>query len=343
MEIRTLILAGASVLALAACGKNAEVETEAAADAEVEVPSVEEVAQAAETEADKLAAASLAKAEAFLKENAKQAGVKVTDSGLQFKSLEAGDGASPAADDYVTVHYTGTRMDGSVFDSSVERGEPVTFPLDQVIDGWKEGLMLMKEGEKAQFTMPPALGYGADGTGDGTIGPNEAITFEVELIEVIAAKNQDRYNEVMNAARERYMAKLAEVANENAAKAQSFLDDNAKMAGVQETESGLQYKVLEEGAGEISPVEADQVEVHYSGKLLDGTEFDSSYVRGQTTTFPLSGVIPGWTEGLQLMKEGDKFRFFIPPELAYGQRGKGPIGPNELLIFDVELVDVKDK
>lgn len=121
---------------------------------------------------------------------------------------------------------------------------------------------------------------------------------------------------------------------------QSFLTENAKKPGITTTASGLQYEVLTEGTGK-SPKATDTVEVHYRGTLLSGVEFDSSYSRFQTIEFPLNRVIKGWTEGLQLMKEGGKTRFFIPSELAYGSRGAGiDIGPNETLIFEVELFKV---
>jgi FKBP-type peptidyl-prolyl cis-trans isomerase len=121
--------------------------------------------------------------------------------------------------------------------------------------------------------------------------------------------------------------------------------ENGKKAGVKTTASGLQYEVLTKGkAGGRSPTDANKVSVHYEGRLLDGSVFDSSYQRGEPIEFPLARVIPGWTEGVQLMNEGDKFRFFIPPNLGYGPRGTpgGPIGPNEALIFDVELLKVVD-
>lgn len=125
------------------------------------------------------------------------------------------------------------------------------------------------------------------------------------------------------------------------AKGEMFLKENAAREGVVTTASGLQYKVLVEGAGK-SPKATDTVLVHYAGTLIDGTEFDSSYKRNEPIEFPLSGVIAGWTEGVQLMKEGAKFRFFIPSKLAYGTRGAGrDIGPNEALIFEVELLKVR--
>ncbi|WP_009959498.1 MULTISPECIES: FKBP-type peptidyl-prolyl cis-trans isomerase [Verrucomicrobium] len=124
------------------------------------------------------------------------------------------------------------------------------------------------------------------------------------------------------------------------AKGEKFLEDNAKKEGVTTTASGLQYKVLTPGTGK-SPKATDTVLVHYRGTLISGTEFDSSYKRKEPISFPLNRVIAGWTEGVQLMQEGAKFEFYIPSKLAYGSRGAGrDIGPNEALIFEVELLKV---
>lgn len=130
------------------------------------------------------------------------------------------------------------------------------------------------------------------------------------------------------------------IADENKNKAADFWTENAKKEGVEQTRSGLQYLVLEEGNGK-SPTATDMVKVHYHGTLLDGSVFDSSVDRGQPISFGLNQVIPGWTEGLQLMKEGGKTRLFIPSELAYGDRAAGTIPPGSLLIFDVELIEVQ--
>ena len=123
-------------------------------------------------------------------------------------------------------------------------------------------------------------------------------------------------------------------------KGEAFLASNAGLEGVTVTESGLQYSVVTEAEG-AKPKATDSVTVHYRGTLLDGTEFDSSYSRGEPATFPLNGVIPGWTEGVQLMSIGNKFKFVIPYQLAYGERGAGnSIGPFETLIFEVELLKI---
>lgn len=140
--------------------------------------------------------------------------------------------------------------------------------------------------------------------------------------------------------RDQQEAKMKKAQAENVTKGKKFLEANAKKEGVKTTKSGLQYKVVKSGKGK-TPTEKDSVTTHYRGTLIDGTEFDSSYKRNQPATFPVSGVISGWTEALQLMKEGDKWQLFIPSDLAYGERGSGPdIGPNEVLIFDIELLKV---
>ncbi|UTW44539.1 FKBP-type peptidyl-prolyl cis-trans isomerase [bacterium SCSIO 12696] len=140
--------------------------------------------------------------------------------------------------------------------------------------------------------------------------------------------------------RQEVIALQRKQSNPNWQAGQQFLTENASKDGVVTTDSGLQYQVLTEGSG-ARPEATDEVEVHYHGTLIDGTVFDSSVDRDQKITFPLNRVIPGWTEGVQLMKEGAKYRFFIPSELAYGGRAAGPtIQPHSTLVFDVELFKV---
>ena len=143
-----------------------------------------------------------------------------------------------------------------------------------------------------------------------------------------------------NVYRQRMAAKQEKVMKKNLEEANAFLEKNKTNEGVMSTESGLQYKVLTAGTGR-QPKASDKVKVHYKGTTLDGQEFDSSYKRGQPASFALTGVIKGWTEGVQLMKEGAKWTFYIPPNLAYGTRGSGAkIPPNSALIFEIELLEV---
>lgn len=139
---------------------------------------------------------------------------------------------------------------------------------------------------------------------------------------------------------EKAQREQAKVAEEAKAKSQEWLDEKAKEDGVVTTESGLMYKVVSKGDGKM-PAETDTVKVNYEGKLVDGTVFDSSYERGEPISFPLNQVIPGWTEGVQLMSVGSTYEFYIPSELAYGPGGTGPIPPYSALEFKVELLDIE--
>jgi FKBP-type peptidyl-prolyl cis-trans isomerase FklB len=172
----------------------------------------------------------------------------------------------------------------------------------------------------------------------------EAESFVKGLKEVIAGQpsslTQQDVQTAMMALQQEMQQKQGAKGSENKQAGEAFLAENKNQEGVKTLPSGLQYQVLEEGTGK-SPAASDKVTTHYHGTLIDGTVFDSSYERGQPATFPVNGVIAGWTEALQLMKEGAKWRLFIPANLAYGEQGAGDaIGPNTALIFDVELISV---
>jgi FKBP-type peptidyl-prolyl cis-trans isomerase FklB len=162
--------------------------------------------------------------------------------------------------------------------------------------------------------------------GETLLTGEEARETLIALQKDLMAKEQERRNQV---------------AEKNKMEGEAFLTGNKGKEGVVTLPSGLQYKVVKPGDGP-SPKETDTVETNYRGTLIDGTEFDSSYKRGQAAVFPVKGVIRGWTEALQLMKVGGKWQLYVPPELAYGERGAGPIGPNATLIFDVELLSIKE-
>ena len=159
--------------------------------------------------------------------------------------------------------------------------------------------------------------------------------------QVPTAEAQQIVEDFFQKQEERQRAEAAEKYKGAKSEGEKYLSENAKKEGVTTLPSGLQYQVLKEGNGK-SPKATDKVVCHYEGMLIDGTMFDSSIQRGEPATFPLNGVIAGWTEGLQLMKEGAKYRFFIPYQLGYGERGAGAsIPPFATLVFDVELIEVK--
>ncbi|NBC27076.1 MAG: FKBP-type peptidyl-prolyl cis-trans isomerase [Bacteroidetes bacterium] len=172
-------------------------------------------------------------------------------------------------------------------------------------------------------------------------GLNRALNREDSQLDQAAMQSlMQTYQQEISANAE---ARREEEAAENIEAGNEFLEENAQNEDVMVTESGLQYRVIEEGSG-AQPTAEDEVEVHYRGTLISGEEFDSSYERGETASFPLSRVIPGWTEGLQLMSEGATYEFFVPSELAYGNNPPpgSPIQPGSVLIFEVELIDIKE-
>jgi FKBP-type peptidyl-prolyl cis-trans isomerase FklB len=171
------------------------------------------------------------------------------------------------------------------------------------------------------------------GMKDALSGSNVLLT-EQEIKAVIMGLQKDL--------QAKQQEKMKAQGEKNKKDGEAFLAENKKKEGVKTLQSGLEYKVITEGKGK-SPKDTDTVTVHYKGTLIDGTEFDSSYKRGEPATFPVSGVIKGWTEALQLMKEGSKWQLFIPANLAYGESGRPGIPPNSVLIFEVELVKIGAK
>ena len=226
-----------------------------------------------------------------------------TASGLASRVITPGSGKThPGKTDLVTVHYTGWTTDGKMFDSSYARGKPSTFGVNQVIKGWGDGVQMMVVGEKRRLWIPQDLAY------RGQAGrPAGMLVFDIELLEI----------------------------SPNPTVAPS--DVSGPPSDAKRTASGLAYRVLKAGTGTRHPTKTSQVTVHYTGWTTDGKMFDSSVQRGQPATFGLDEVIPGWTEGVQLMVEGEKTRFWIPQRLAYD--GKEPRG---MLVFDVELIAIRN-
>lgn len=238
------------------------------------------------------------------------ANAQVSSTGLASVVLQPGTGTTkPTEWDSVKVHYTGWTKDGVTFDSSVPRNQPLTFKLKGVIPGWTEGLQLMTVGEKRRFWIPGKLAYGDTPRRPGA--PAGQLTFDVELLEIKEGPKPPPTPE----------------------------DVAAPPATAQKTKTGLAYRVLKKGTGKAHPQASSFVQVHYSGWTTDGKLFDSSVMRGSPSSFGLGGVIPGWTEGLQLMVEGEQTRFWIPAPLAYDNKPGKPAG---MLVFDVELIKIQD-
>jgi peptidylprolyl isomerase len=224
-------------------------------------------------------------------------------TGLISKVVTPGTSAEkPLATDIVTVNYTGWASDGKMFDSSVARGNPSTFPLNRVMAGWKECVQLMVLGEKRRCWVPQELAY------KGQAGrPLGTVVFDIELLESRGSPTIPPPD-------------VAEVPKD-----------------AKRTASGLAYRVLRQGTGFRKPDGLREVLVHYTGWTTDGKMFDSSIPRGNPTTMRLEDVIPGWREGVQMMVEGERTRFWIPQDLAYkGQSGS----PRGMLVFDIELIRI---
>ncbi len=255
-----------------------------------------------------------------LKEELAKAGIndyKETEEGLIYKITREGKGKNPQNGDIVTVHYVGRLFNGDTFDSSYKRGEPYSFTVGQsaVIKGWHLGLPYLKEGGKGTLYIPPSLGYGAEGA--GSIPPNSPLIFDIEVLKVENAEAQSQ---------------------KATAELKAWLKKNGIRA-IQAPE-GYFYMIDEAGSGP-KPQPGKKVKVHYTGKLLDGTVFDSSVERGEPIEFTLGvgQVIKGWDLGIQQFPVGSKGRLFIPPSLAYGSRQAGSIPPNSPLVFEIEVVE----
>ena len=233
-----------------------------------------------------------------------------TESGIKVTDYVVGEGPYPAQGDRVVVHYTGRFLDGEEFDSSHSRGKPFEFVLasGSVIKGWDEGVASMKVGGKRTLTIPPELAYGSRDR--GKIPANSTLVFDIELLDIV----------------------------------KPFIDpDFSIKADTLQSESGLRVIDHKVGPGSV-PVKGDRVVVHYTGKLENGEKFDSSYDRNVPFEFAIGmgQVIRGWEEGISTMRMGGKRTLIIPPELGYGDRAAGKIPPGSTLIFNIELLSIKE-
>jgi len=257
--------------------------------------------------------ASFEKEEQQLKEYIVRENIAVspTATGLYYIPKTVGTGAKPNKCDTISINYTGALLDGTVFDQS-EPGKPLTFILGkrQVITGMEEGVLLMKQGGKARLIIPSKLGYGYYQVGN--IPPYSTLIFDIEIV---SAKT-------------------------------GSIPFNIEGKQVNTTTSGLNYIVVEQDTIGKKAVQGSTVIVQYVAYLQDGTIFDASKLQDKEFTYDIGfdNGIKGWDEGLKLMREGDKFRFIIPPNLAYGEQGVPPVVPaNATLTFDVTLVKVMSK
>jgi len=221
-------------------------------------------------------------------------------SGLATKVLKPGTGQDhPAKDEIVVADFTGWTADGKMFDSTSTRGVPATLNLGRVLPGLSEGVQMMVVGETRRLWIPEALAF--KGKAGKPAGP---LVFDVTLLDMPTRAPSDV---------------------------------KAPPGDATETKSGLAYKVLQPGNGQRHPKKIDEVTVQYTGWTTDGKMFDSSYTKGEAMTLPLDRVIPGWAEGLPLMVEGEKARFWVPEKLAY----KGHQAPYGMLVFDIELLRIR--
>jgi len=218
-----------------------------------------------------------------------------------------------------------------------ESSEPAAETAAMVLDSEEKRISYGMGSGLGQRIKQEPFGINVDAFAQGVrdaVEGNEPLMSQEEIMKEMQSFQQKQQAAASAEAEQAGLANLEQ--------GKAYLVENAKAEGVTTTASGLQYKVITAGEGAI-PAASDTVEVHYAGTLIDGTEFDSSYTRGQTVSFPVGGVIPGWTEALQLMPVGSKWQLAIPSDLAYGAGGTGggPIGPNATLLFDVELIAIK--
>jgi FKBP-type peptidyl-prolyl cis-trans isomerase len=274
---------------------------------------------------------------AYLEEN--NITTEPLESGLIFIEHEKGKGRKPEADDMVSVNLTVKLLDGTKIFSTDDRGEPIEYQYGKDFDtrGLEEGVGMLQKGGKATLIVPHQIAHGAQARGQ-IIPPYATIVYDVELVNMRSKEEYDREREE-EAAKQR--AKQEQLKNSEKAQRDKYLADNN--ITVEPTASGLYYIETEEGTG-MKAMAGNTVTVHYTGRLLDGTIFDSSVDRGEPLSFRLGAgeVIKGWDEGIALMNEGGKATLIIPSDIAYGSRDGGTIPPYSTLVFDVELLSVEE-
>lgn len=288
--------------------------------------------------------------EQYLKDNG-ITDVKTSPEGIVYTTEKEGNGTFPKAGDFVKVHYTGTLLDGKKFDSSVDRNDPFVFQLGQgrVIQGWDKGIPLFSIGGKGTLYLKSDLAYGERGAGSD-IPPNAPLIFEIEVLDVLTPEENDAEEAKKSVAQKvDYSSRIAEYINKN------FADQQAKDKVIMEAyakEKGYTYETTASGLMIVTETKGDggptllgrTVQVHYTGRLFDGSQFDSSVDRGTPFSFPLGmqRVILGWEEGIANFNIGGKGKLIIPSSMGYGAQGSGSnIPPNSPLEFDIEVLGVQ--
>jgi len=267
--------------------------------------------------------------------------VQPTGSGIYFLETKKGTGKSPVKDGYVSVHFTVSLLGGEKLFSTIERGEPIDFKFGSQFEneGFQEVVGLMREGGKANAIVPSAMAFGAQGAGNGVVPPFSSLYYDIDLVKIMSNEEWER-NQAQKDAKKQ--AESAQKENEETSVIKKYIKDN-NIVPTTTLSNGLIYVEKLAGTGP-KPLDGKKVKVHYTGKLLNGTIFDSSVERGEPIEFALGrrNVIEGWDLGIALMNVGGKATLIIPSKLAYKDRGKGDIiPPFSPLVFDVELVEAE--
>lgn len=264
-----------------------------------------------------------------------------TESGVYYIETKRGKGLSPQPDYYASAHFTVHILGRDMLFSTLDRGEPIEFKLGSQFEnpGFQEALGLMREGGKANVIVPSSMAFGAQGAGNGIVPPFTSLYYEIELVDVITPDEWERRQAEREA---KQQAEMVQKEQEEEVLLQKFLKDN-DITPTTVLPGGLVYVEKEAGTG-AQPAEGQNVKVNYTGKLINGNVFDSSFDRGEPITFVIGrgAVIEGWDKGIALMKEGGKAMLIIPSSMGYKDRGAGNvIPPYATLIFDVELLEVE--
>jgi peptidylprolyl isomerase len=320
-------------------------------DVKVEkVQTQEEIEMEAQIKSMQMEQEEMSLLEEYIKAN--QIAVQPTTTGIYYLETKKGTGKTPGPEQYVSAHFTVSLLGGNQLFTTLEGGEPLDFKFGSQFEnpGFMEVIGMMKEGGKANAIIPSSMAFGAQGAGNGIVPPFSSLYYDIELVKIITKEQFDAKQAKKQAEQAKMQAEMEKMQKaENAIKEkeempilEKYLKDN-NITATTTLPSGLIYIETKAGTGP-SAAEGKKVKVHYTGKLLDGTVFDSSLERGKPFEFTLGRgeAIEGWDLGIALMKEGGKANLIIPSKLAYKEQGAGGvIPPYATLLFEVELVEVE--